>query len=176
MSALSALDPLLLPLRRRWSALPGAQQRIGTIAGVLIAGLVAYAFIWLPVMREHDSLVTRLPQMQAQLQAMQSQANELQRIRALPAIDAKAGTALDSAALQSTFGASARISAAPDRAFRVLIAKIPYAQWWDRLGEAQGRHGLQLKSLTLTPTADAGPAHEVTVDMLLAERPGAGAR
>jgi type II secretory pathway component PulM len=176
MSTFSVFDPVLLPMRRRWSALSAPQQRFGAIVGALAAAIVAYAFVWLPVMREHDRLVTRLPQLQAQLVAMQSQADELRRISARPVNDARSGTAIDSAGLQAIFGSTARISAAPDRGFRVLIARMPYAHWWDRLAEAQGRHGLQLQALTLTPTADAGAAHEVTVDMLLAERAGSGAR
>lgn len=176
MSGVSAVESALLPLRRRWRELPASRQRLGATIAVIVAVVVGYAFVWLPVMREHDRLVQRLPQLQAQLRAMQSQADELRRISALPVSTDKGGATTDAAALQTTFGPSARISVSPDRTFRVQIPKQPYAQWWDRLAEAQGRHGLQLKSLSVTPTADAGPAHEVSVDMQLAERTGSGAR
>jgi type II secretory pathway component PulM len=174
MTSPATLAALILPLRERWRALPAGQQRVGVVAGILGVMLLAFAFIWLPVMREHDRLVARLPQLQAQLKTMQTQAEVLRRINMSPPTAANAGAALDAAALQAVFGSAARISAAPDRAFRVSLARIPYAQVWDRLGEAMGRHGLQLKTLNLQPNADAGPAHEVTVDMLLVERSGGG--
>lgn len=176
MSGIAAIDTVLLALRRRWGALPASQQRTGAIIAAVIVLVVGYAFIWLPVMREHDRLALRLPQLQAQLRAMQLQADEFRRISALPAGAGKPGAMPDAGALQATFGPTARISTAPDRSLNVQIPKVPYAQWWDRLGEAQSRHGLQLKALKVTPTADAGPAHEVSVDMQLAERAGGSAR
>ncbi len=174
MNATVALRRASGPLQQRWRALPAAQQRLGLIGGGLAVLLLGYAFIWLPVMREHDRLQTRLPQLQAQLERMQSQAEELKRINTSPVIAPASRPVLDTAALQATFGAAAKISAAPDRAFRVSIARIPYAQLWDRLGDAAARHGLQVKSLNLKPTADASAAHEVTVEMLLAERSARG--
>lgn len=174
MSATAVLRRASGPLQQRWRALPASQQNLGLIAGGLIVLLIGYAFVWLPVMREHNRVQTRLPQLQAQLERMQSQAEELKRINTSPVIAPASRPVLDTAALQATFGAAAKISAAPDRAFRVSIARIPYAQLWDRLGDAAARHGLQVKALSLKPTADAGAAHEVTVEMLLAERSARG--
>ena len=172
MKALAALrDGLtgaLAPLLQRWRRLDLRQQRTLGAGALLLVVAVLFAYLWLPAVRERERLAARLPQLRAQLALMQQQADEIRRLTSTSLIAPAPPTAADTATLQSAFGEGARASTEPNRAFRVVIPRIAYATWWDRLGDVQSRHQLDLLSLSLQ--ALPGNAHEVSVDMLLTDR------
>lgn len=156
------------PVTRRWRMLDARTQAIvGTGAALLIVACL-YAYVWLPAARERDRLMLRLPQLAAQLALMQTQADEIRALGGASPIAPAPPLAADAAALQSLFGEGAQASADAGRGFRVVIPKISYAKWWDRLGDVQARHQLQLVSLTLQ--AVPGGNREVSIDMRLADK------
>lgn len=163
----------LVPALQRWHRLETRQQRILGSVAVLVAVALLLAYGWLPAMRERDRLIARLPQLNAQLALMQQQADEIRQLNSTSLIAPAPPTVVDVATLQSAFGESARVSLDPDREFRIVIPRMVYATWWDRLGDVQTRHRLQIVSLSLQ--ALPGSNREVSVDMLLADRARAGA-
>ena len=172
MSALAALrrrlNLAMAPALQRWHRLESRQQRLLGAGGLLLAVALLFAYLWLPAVRERDHLVARLPQLRAQLTLMQRQADEIRRLNSTSLISPPPPTAADIATLQSTFGDGARANVDAGRAFRIVIPKIAYATWWDRLGDVQSRHQLELVALSLQ--ALPGNTREVSVDMLLTDR------
>lgn len=165
----------LAPARQRWDALEPRQQRMIRIGGVLVLLVLAIAWLWLPAAREREQLLARLPQMAAELAQMKQQAGEINRLVNSAAAAPLNRVPADSAQLQALFGSGAKISVEGGRAFRVIIARIAYAAWWDALAEAQARHALRMSALVMKPVA--GGNREVSVEMVLADpaRPAAPA-
>ncbi len=163
----------LSPVLQRWHRLETRQQRIYGALGALLVFALLYAYVWLPAARERERLATRLPQLSVQLALMKQQADEVLQLNSTSAIAPAPPIAPDIAALQSIFGEGARVSVDSNRAFRVVVPKMGYANWWDRVGDVQARHQLQIVSLNLQ--ALPGNNHEVSVDMLLADRARVGA-
>ncbi|MEP7157068.1 MAG: type II secretion system protein GspM [Betaproteobacteria bacterium] len=158
----------IAPLRQRWQRLEARQQRIfGGGAALLLLALL-FAYVWLPAMRDRDRLIARLPQLRAQLVQMQIQADEIQQLNATTALTPVPVVAPDTAALQNIFGDGARVTPDANRALRVVIPKISYAMWWDRVVDVQSRYQLQIASVSLQSLP--GNNREVSVDMLLADR------
>ncbi|MEO8102929.1 MAG: type II secretion system protein GspM [Betaproteobacteria bacterium] len=164
----TSLAPALLPVTQRWHRLDRRRQRFALAAGTLLVAALVFAYVWLPAARERDRLTARLPQLAAQLARMQQQADEVRQLQSTSALAPVPPTAADIASLQAAFGEGSRVSFEPNRAFRVVIPKIAYATWWDRLGDVQSRHQLELASMALQ--ALPGSNREVSIDMLLAER------
>ena len=163
----------LMPALARWHALDAGPRRLISIGAVLLAAGFLLAFVWLPAVRARDASTARLPQLEAQLAAMRSQAIEVKALANQPAAPVLVRTVADVAALQSVFGSDAQITVA-DGGFRVLIPAVAYASWWDKTGEAMSRFGLVLRTASIRPTNPG--ASLVAVDMLLgADSQGAGA-
>ena len=157
----------LAPVLQRWHKLEARQQKIFAGGAALLVMALLFAYLWLPAVRERERLMARLPQLSAQLALMQEQAEEIRRLNSVSPIAPAPPTAADASILQAAFGDGARVSLDPGRAFRIAIPRIAYATWWDRLGDVQSRHQLQLVSLTLQ--ALPGGNREVSVDMQLAD-------
>jgi hypothetical protein len=167
----SRFGQAIMPVKARWNSLDIRMQRVLGIGGsVLLAGLIL-AFVWLPNMRARETLAARLPQLEAQLALMQSQAKEVAALAKQPAAPAPARIGVDVAALQSIFGPDAQITSAQN-GFRIVIPAIAYSNWWDKTTEAISRHELDLKEATvsLLPKRDTGAA-QVNVDMRLGADP-----
>jgi type II secretory pathway component PulM len=155
------------PVMQHWHRLPPRQQRLATAGGTLLVIALLFAYVWLPAVRERDRLEARLPQLRAQLALMQQQAEQIRQLNSTSAIAPAPPTAADIATLQAVFGEGTRVSIDPGRIFRIVIPRIAYSQWWDRIGEVQARHQLQLVALTLQ--ALPGSGREVSVEMAMAE-------
>jgi type II secretory pathway component PulM len=163
----SRITRSLAPLRQRWHRLEARQQQWAAGGAVLLVTTLLFAYLWLPAVRERERLVAKLPQLHAQRALMQQQADEIRQLNSTSPIAPVPPAAADTATLQAAFGDGARVSLDASRAFRIAIPRIAYATWWERLGDVQSRHPLQLVSLSMQ--ALPGGNREVSVDMLLAD-------
>ena len=129
--------------------------------GALLLALL-WAYIWLPASRGRALLAERIPVMSAQLAAMRVQADEIKRISSMPAVVATRALLplADVAALQTLFGANARVTLDENRAFRVAIPAIAYTTWLDQLDSALGRYRLRVAAINLK-TVTTGPAEKI---------------
>ena len=158
----------LIPVLQRWHRLDTRQQRIFGGATLLLAVALLFAYVWLPAVRERDRLIARLPQLDTQLTLMKKQADEIRQLNSTSLIAPAPPAIADIAILQSAFGEGARASVDASRAWRIVIPRIAYATWWDRLGDVQSRHRLHIVSLSLQ--ALPGNNRQVAAEMLLADR------
>ncbi len=155
------------PAQTRWNALETGQRRLLVIGALMLAFGFLMAFVWLPAARTRDSLSARIPQLEAQLALMRSQATEVTALGKSPASPPAQRRVADVTALQSVFGPDAQITAVQN-GFRITIPAISYASWWDKTGDAASQYALTLRAATLT-RLDRPIKSEVTiaVDMQL---------
>ena len=166
---------ILRPLRARWNALEPGTRRLLAIGAVLLGAGVLVAFVWLPAVRTRDALTVRLPQLEARLAQMRSQASEVKALALVAPNATPPPTIADVPALQSVFGPDAQVTATGD-GFRIVIPALEYARWWDKTGDALGRYGLALRAAALTRAVDTkAPEPVVAVDMQLARGTDAAA-
>ena len=158
------------PWRARWQLLDTRVQRMALIGGSALLLALLWAYIWLPASRGRAQLAERIPVMSAQLAAMRVQAEEIRRINSLPpVVTTRALLPLaDVAALQTLFGANAKVTLDENRAFRITIPAIAYTAWLDQLDSALGRYRLRvaainLKTVTAEPAEKSGQAAAKTV-------------
>ena len=155
------------PVMQQWRRMDDRAQRAIAAAAILLLCALILAYIWLPAMRAHTQLLARLPVLELQLAKTQRDAAEVRTVLAKPAVGETQGVA-DSAALQAVFGEVAKVTAESGRSFRVVIPRIAYATWWDQVGEAQSRYGLEIESLALKPIEmDAQARQLVSVEFTL---------
>jgi type II secretory pathway component PulM len=164
----AVLDKQLAPLRLRWNGLQPRQRVVFATGAAVLAVALLIAFVWLPLERYRASLQKRVPELRASLAAMERDAEEVKRMRTLPAtLNAPAPRALDAAQLRSAF-TGAQVTALDGNRFRVQIAETSYAQWIDelrKLGAGLGT-GAVVDEATLAIPASAGKGR-VSVDAVI---------
>lgn len=125
-------------------------------AVILIALAIAYAYVWLPVTRERDRLLIRMPELRAEAQAMERDARELDRLRSLErpaARDLKA--AIEEAAIASQIAVDAiAISQQDPASARIAIPSARAEQALTWVARLQSVSGVRLESLRLISLAD----------------------
>ena len=125
-------------------------------AAVLVALAIAYAYVWLPVTRERDRLLVRVPELRAEAQALESDARELERLKG---ISRKSPLDLN-AAIEQTAVASGitsplgEVTAQAMSRARVVIPSVRTAQAFAWIAKLQSAHGVRLESLRLTSLGD----------------------
>jgi type II secretory pathway component PulM len=171
-SARNGLAISFAPVLQHWHRLAPRQQRIFGAVTILFVVAILFAYVWLPAVRERDRLTARLPQLNAQLSLMKKQAEEIRQLTSTSLIAPAPAIIADAATLQAAFGDGARVNPDANRAFRIVIPRIAYAVWWDRLTDVQSRHQLQIVSITLQALPVGN--REISVDMVIADQPRAG--
>jgi len=125
-------------------------------AAILIALAIVYAYVWLPVTRERDRLLVRIPELRAEAQAMESDAGALDRLGsgARPgARDLK--TAIEQAAATSRIALSqGGIEQQGAQRVRVLIASVRAAEAFTFVARLQSAQSVLLENLRMTSLAD----------------------
>jgi len=132
-------------------------ERIALCAGATVIALaIVYAYVWLPVTRQHDRLLASVPQLRAAAQDMKRDASELARLKTLarkPPPDLKA--AIEQTAVANgitlppgSMGLQGATSA------RVMIPSAPAAQAFAFIAQLQSAHGLKADRLRMTVLAD----------------------
>ena len=151
-----ALNAQLAPLRIRWSALEPRQRLVVSIgAAVLLVGILI-AYVWLPLERDRVALQKRLPELRGQLAAMERDAEEVKRMRTLPAgLAGTAPRALDAAQLRTNFTGS-QVTAIDGGRFKVVVPDTAYAQWMDELKRLGGAAVVDEATFTATGPGKVG--------------------
>jgi len=165
-NVLARLNPLIAPLQQRWQMLEKRRQNWISMGAIAVVLLLLIAYLWLPAVRERQRLIAVIPQMSLQLDQMKLQAREVAQLNAGTGTP-PARESADSAQLQALFGDGARVSLDANRAFRIVIPKIAYAAWWDRVNEAQSRFPLRIATLSVQAVPSGN--REVSVEMTLAD-------
>lgn len=149
------------------SRAPRERLILGGGSALLVLAL-GFAYAWLPKQRDAAQLRQALPQLRAQAQQLQQDAQEVARLKAQPAVTQEAGSlvrAVEQGALTS--GLRERIeSITPQDAshVRVVLPQVTFDAWTSWLGELQTSHGIRVESARIEATDEAGM---VSVDAVL---------
>lgn len=152
-------------LGARWAALDSRQQRLVQGGGALLVVVLFAALVWLPLERTHKQLAARLPALQTQHAAMQRDAEEVKRLRSLPATLTTPGSAArapDSNALRTLFP-GAEVTALGSGRYRIVLADGRFGAWLDGVRALNG----QLVVAELTATRDPANAAKLRIEATL---------
>ena len=135
-------------LKTFWRDRSERERNVIGAGAFLLALASAYAYAWLPVTRERDRLLASVPQLRDAAQAMERDAEELDRLKAAtrPAPrDIKAAIE-QSAAVSGLRPAIAEVAPlGADRA-RVVIQSVRGADWFSWVARLQTEPSVRLES------------------------------
>ena len=144
---------------------PHERLVLGAIAGALAAVLVV-TLVWLPLERTRARLARELPALRASIATLQDQADEVRRLRAMPAVAQGAAAPLASlAAVGSAKLSGAQVAVVNPREVRIAGSDVGFASLLEWLQGAQASHGLQVESARIEALPTAG---RVRADIVLA--------
>jgi general secretion pathway protein M len=122
------------PLRTRWTRLPGREKNLVRLAALLVLAFLLWQFSVAPALatlRTADAQAKALGTQLQQMQALQAQAQSLQK---QPPLGFDEAVRALTAATQQTLGTSAQVGVAGDRASITLKNATPdaLAQWLEQ--------------------------------------------
>ena len=148
-----------------WQARGEGERRVATIVASLAALALLVALVWLPLERSRARLAAELPRLRASIGALERDADEVKRLRALPA--AVPGTSAPLASLATNSGglAGAQMTVIDARRVRLVGADVGFGPLLEWLRNAQLTHGMRVESARI----DALPAPgRVRAELVLA--------
>lgn len=121
----------------------------GGLALLVVA--FSYAYLWLPMARERERLMSEVPKLRVQLQEMRANFASIERLRAngktAPA-DAKAALATFSAGEQGR-RLTPQVSAETNGRLRVSLASVAAADWLAWIGALSAQPGLRIEAVQI---------------------------
>lgn len=142
-----------------WRSRSARERRILATGGLAAALLLFVALVWIPIARTHARLERELPQLRQSIDTLERQADEVRRLRTLPAAAAtpNPNAVPPLAGAQVTLPSAGRVHVvANDVAFSALL---------DWLTAAQAAQGLRVEAAHLEALPTAG---RVRADLTLA--------
>jgi len=154
-------------LKAFWENRTGGDRTAIGAAVILIALAIAYAYVWLPVTRERDRLLVRVPELRAEAQAMEGDARELERLQAITRPTVGLRTAIRQAADASGIPA-ADIVQKDSAGKRVAISSARAEQALRWVARLQLTHGVRLENLRITTLGDGD---QVRIEAVFTDAP-----
>jgi general secretion pathway protein M len=121
-----------------WTRRSPRERHVLAIGAVVVAVLLFVALAWIPVARTHARLERELPQVRASIAALERQADEVRRLRMLPAAASAAATPGAAPAL-----AGAQVSIPAPGRMQVVAGDVAFGallDWLVAIEAAQGMH------------------------------------
>jgi general secretion pathway protein M len=151
-----------------WRSRSARERSIVRAGLVVLAVVLVVALVWLPLERTRARLAAEAPLLRASVSALERDAEEVRRVRALPP-----ATPANPAPLASLMAANAwarelpgvQLTVPDEKHVRLAGADIPFTALLDWLTNAQAAHGLSVESARI----DALPAPgRVRAELVLA--------
>jgi general secretion pathway protein M len=139
-------------LAQAWNARAPRERRVIAGMAVLVAAVLFLAFAWLPVERARSRLGNDLPRLRASVATLEHQANEVRRLRTMPA--SSEGGSPDAGALPALTGA--QVSSPAANRYRVVATDVEGGALLEWLASASSRRGLVVQSAHLERLPAAG--------------------
>jgi type II secretory pathway component PulM len=138
-----------------WSVRSPQEQRVIAVAGGVLAVLLVVALVWLPLERSRTRMLAEVPALRASIAALERQALEVKRLRAMPPGSRTSATPLNAIAATSPL-AGAQLAALDDKRLRVTGTDVGYVALLDWLVSVQATHGLRVEAARLDALPAAG--------------------
>jgi type II secretory pathway component PulM len=159
-------------LLARWNSFSSKEKRILATLAFIVLCLLFYAFVWLPVQHGRERLAQEIPQKQAKLLLMRSQAADIERLRGqYQSLAASAG------ALKAAIEVSAKfIGLVPSfketaknndseksngNRLGLTLTQVSFDSWVKWVESLQSQSHVRLQSCRITPEGATG---QVMVD------------
>jgi general secretion pathway protein M len=156
-------NALLTRLRDAWGALAPGERRLALAGAVLLAVLVLYLALWLPIKQDLARLRAGVPEQQAQLARMRSQAAMIQPLRgrtgAAPAPGMLLPAVEQSATARGVKGFLTRMEADGANAVQIQAEAAPFNSLIAWLAELQENQALVVDNATLDAHSGPGLVH-----------------
>jgi len=138
-----------MSLATLWHSRPPRERSALTAGLVVLAAMLVVTLVWLPLERARVRLGAELPKLRASVVALQREADEARRLRALPAT-----IPANPAPLAPLIAANAwarelpgvQLSVPDEKRVRLVGENIAFAALLDWLATAQAAHGLRVES------------------------------
>ena len=125
------------------------RERSIVAAGAAVAGaMLVVALVWLPLERVRVRLAHELPLLRASVEALQRDAEEVRRVRALPATMPRNPPPLAGVIASNAWGRElpgVQLSVPDDKHVRLVGDDIAFGALLDWLTTAQAAHGLRVE-------------------------------
>ena len=156
-------------LSRIWGERTERERAVIASALILLALALAYAYAWLPVTRERDRLLVRVPELRAEATAMERDARELAKVRTAAPASGGVRAAIQNASAATQLPDTALEIVQPDsRTIRVVIASSPSQRALAWVARLQSVRGVRIESVRLT---SLGNSDGVKTEAILREAP-----
>jgi len=152
-------------LTAAWSLrTPPERRAIAVLAGIVVASLVV-ALVWLPLERSRARLAAELPALRASIAALQRDADEVKRLRAMPAPAARPASPLAALATNGGGLSGAQMTVLDERRLRLVGDDVSFGALLEWLRNAQSTHGVRVESAKVEARPAAG---RVRADIVVA--------
>ena len=152
-------------INQAWQARSLGERRAARIAAALLALLLVATLVWLPLERSRARLEAELPRLRASIAGLQRDADEVRRLRALPAAAPTTGAPLASLATNGGGLLGAQMTVLDERRVRLTGADVSFGALLEWLGNAQATHGMRVESARLDALTAPG---RVRAELVLA--------
>ena len=153
-----------MSLADTWRQRPAPERRAYALVTAVVVVILVAAFVWLPLERMRARLASGLPALRGSIAALERDAAEVKRLRALPPATSGSGAPLASLATNAGGLPGAQVTVIDERRVRVVGADIGFAALLEWLRSAQATHGMRVETARL----DALPASgRVPAELLL---------
>jgi len=135
----------------------GERERIVIASALIVAAIaLAYAFVWLPVTRERDRLLVRVPELRAEALAMEWDSREQKKLKAAatPTVGLKAVIEATTEA-RKVGDAATEIVQEDSTKVRVAIASARAEQAFEWLLRVQSAPAVRLESIRVSSIGDS---------------------
>ena len=152
-------------IQQAWQARSPGERRAAALGAALLALFLVATLVWLPLERSRARLEAEAPRLRASIASLQRDADEVKRLRALPASAPATGAPLASLATNGGGLAGSQMTVLDERRVRLTGADVSFGALLEWLGNAQATHGMRVESARL----DALPAPgRVRAELVLA--------
>ena len=132
-----------------WRQRTPQQRRTYALIASIVAIVLLVALVWLPLERTRARLNAELPRLRGSIAALERDAAEVKRLRALPVATGTAGTPLASLATNAGGLPGAQISVIDGKRVRVTGPDVGFTALLQWLRAAQATHGMRVESARL---------------------------
>ena len=144
------------------------EKSLAAAGGVVIGAMLLVALVWLPLERLRVRLAHELPVLRASVEALQRDADEVKRVRALPATMPANPAPLAPLIAANAWGRElpgVQLTVPDEKHVRLVGDDIAFGALLDGLTTAQAAHGLRVESARIEAGSMTG---RVRADLTLA--------
>jgi len=142
-----------------WRQRSPTERRAYAVLAALMGIVLLLTFVWLPLERTRARLQAELPTLRGSIAALERDAAEAKRLRALPVAKPAATAPLASLATNAGGLPGAQVTVMDDRRVRVTGPDVGFSALLKWLKDAEATHGMRVESARLDALPAAGRVH-----------------